>query len=388
MKLDFIKQGWSRLKRWQKIVSICGVVLILALLWVSFVPAKYGGSEILPPSGGANLTAITTNVLPNITNNYNIGSPAKSWKNIYASGTSYLVKISSSNVSSTLGTITTLWDTKLIPTNVSSTNLNFVTEWGTKSTITNVSSTALNFTTAWGTKITPTYVSSTGLNWTTAWGSKSTITNVSSTLQTLTTGWFTNLIGSTVTTTKLGLNAGGQISVGGVNPTRTIILSGAGAWSPTTGGNLGTYQTEMATNKQNFQYVQFSSSTIQGTSWTVVMPESYKGGTITAMYYQTATSTCAGNVIWATRAVAYNNASALDAAWGTAVSTTVALQGTANYISTSTESGAITIAGSPRGGSLVQFGIRHDGLSASETAGCNVDLVMVKIRYPIGSYSD
>lgn len=454
MKLDFIKNlggkvrtWWSRLnKRQQWTLGIAaGFVLLLGL---TSGATKYGGSTILPPQ--VTISSIAGSMIPSTNNTYDIGSGAKSWKNIYASGTASLKYVSSTAI-----TATNEWLTKLTVTAVSSTRGTATTFWSTKGTITNVSSTLLTVgtsiwengqrvcladgtncpatswaggqvtvdvfpnanntlklgyaTNSWagiyasGTSyifqivsteinpITGIYPNTAGTAELGSPGSQfhlGAIDYVSSTAISLTTGWFTSLIGTNVTTTNIYLTSGGNIKVNNANAKRTIVLSGAGAWSPTTGGNLGTYQTEMTTNKQNFQYVSFNSSTIQGASWTVVMPDNWDGSTLTAEYYQTATSTCAGNVVWALAATAYNNGDALDAAWGTAVSSTVALDGTANHVSTSTASGAITVGGTPRGGSMVQFKLMHDGLSASETAYCPVVLVMAKIKYGIRSYSD
>jgi hypothetical protein len=355
-----------------------------------------------------------------------------------ASGYLKAAKLTATNASATLGTIDTGWFTKITPTNVSSTNLNWVTAWGTKGNITYGSSTAWTTANIYGTKSAITYASSTGLTATTLWSTKANLTYVSSTgidgsgyvkggsglfttlgvnSSTQATSMFTgradatkNMVAFSASTsayifridnygtvtlspllTRAALNfssANGNITVGGNNARRTIVLSGAGAWAPTTGGYIGTYQTEMATNKQNMQYVAFSSTTIQGASWTVIMPDNYDGGTITATYYFTATSSVPGNVVWATRARGYINGDAIDQAWGTSVSSTVAADGTANHVASSTASGAITIGGTPRGGAMVQFGVRRDGASANDTMGTIADLIAVRLSYGIKSYSD
>ena len=377
-------------------------ILVLICGWFLFAPKKYGGSEILPPSGGgsADLTKVTTNILPTTNNTLDLGAYGKSFKNVYSSGTIFAANLSlagnltvsklTANVSSTLATIGTLWNTKLINTNESSTLGTFTTLWSTKSNSIYVSSTSMDlagyFKVAGKTTLGNT--SSTLGTFTTLWSNKLNPVYVSSTAITMVNGYFTNFIGSMVTTTNLGLAANGNIKVNGSNPKRTIVLSGAGAWSPTTGGNLGTYQTEMSTYKQNFQYVQFSSTTIQAAEWTVAMPCNYDGGTITASYYLTATSSVAGNVVMATKARAYITGDDLNQAYGTAVSSTVTMDGTLNNLATSTDSGAITIGGSPRGCSLVQFRVMRDGASASDTMGTTADMIAVMLKYGVKSFSD
>ena len=415
MKLDFIKQAWGRLKPGQRWIVVLAAIFILFCGWRILAPVKYGGSVVLQPPG-ITPSSITASLLPATNNTYNLGSSSKSWGNIYASGTASLKYVSSTAITATKIWETTGWTsgnqytsgTILSTGNIRSYGAgDFITLGANSSTQVasmftaradatkkllafSASTTAYLFTIdQYGTHtITP----ANSRNAMVVNGDVVPVTNGSESIGTTSkrflTGYINNFVSSVVTTTKLGLNTGGQISVGGVNPKRTIVLSGAGAWSPTTGGNLGTYQTEMTTNKNNIFLIQFTSSTIQDAAWDVVMPENYSGGAISAMYYVTATTTKTGTTTWALAAVAHNNGDNLDAAYGTAVTTTILMQGTANYVTTSTESSAITIGGSPRGGSFVQFRVRHDGKNTLNKFYTTPDLVMIKIRYPIKTYGD
>jgi hypothetical protein len=196
-----------------------------------------------------------------------------------------------------------------------------------------------------------------------------------------------NFIGTQVTTTNLGLGATGNITVGGSKAADLTILTSEGGIKTATSGYTGKYLVEMTTNKANFNLLAFSSTTPQRVEWDPIAVNNYDGGTVTATYYYTATSTCTGNAVFAIKGVALNSGDTLDTAFGTAVSSTVALDGTANHMATSSASAAITLGGNPRPGSALKFRVLRDPANAADVAGCLVDLYRVVIRNTKNRYS-
>lgn len=171
--------------------------------------------------------------------------------------------------------------------------------------------------------------------------------------------------------------------------TRTIVLSGAGGWGSTTTGASGPTKTEMSSNKQNIQTLDFADS---GGSvyaqWAVVMPGNYDGGTITAAFVWTVNSTSTNGVRWGLQAVCCGDNEVIDASWGTGVEVTDAGLGTAYKVHVSAETTAITIAGTPAADKMIFFRAYRDSANAGDTLAATVNLIGIRVKYGISKYSD
>lgn len=163
--------------------------------------------------------------------------------------------------------------------------------------------------------------------------------------------------------------------------TNTIVLSGAGGWGSTTSGASGPTKTEMSTNKENIQTLGFVQSSQNWAEWTVVMPSSYSGGTVTAKFVWTANSTSTNSVVWSAQAVAYNDDDSIDASWGSAQTVTDANGSTAYTTRITSATTAITIAGTPGAGSMVQFRVGRNGGSGSDNLAATALLLACVITY-------
>lgn len=162
----------------------------------------------------------------------------------------------------------------------------------------------------------------------------------------------------------------------------------AGAFIPsTTNGAAYSTISESATNKQNIAYMDFGKDAIQYAETTLVLPDSYDGGTITAKLYWTATGGSATVVRWGIAGRCYGDNELIDKTWGTAVTVDDTWQADlAVHITDATS--AITLAGTPAGGELVQLRIYREGSNAADTLGVSARLLGIKLEYSVNSWSD
>lgn len=170
--------------------------------------------------------------------------------------------------------------------------------------------------------------------------------------------------------------------------TRSIVLTAAGGWPSTSFGSAANSKVEYTTNDQDIYHLDFDQTSDENAQWTVVMPDSYDGGTITASMYWTANSTSTNSVVWAIQARAYADGDALDASWGTAQTITDANGSSANTLRISGSTSAVTIAGTPAGGQVVQIRVFRDADNASDNLAADARLIAVKIEYTTSSYAD
>lgn len=179
---------------------------------------------------------------------------------------------------------------------------------------------------------------------------------------------------------------GQNIVVANTTATRTIVLTAGGGWPSTTAGCATNTKVEATTNDVDYYTLDFDKDTDEFAQWSVIMPDSYSGGTITATFYWTAASG-SGDVIWGLQGRAYANDDAIDQAWGTAQTVTDSLI-TAGDVHVTSATSAITLAGSPAGGQLVQFRAYRDADAGGDTLSVDARLMMIKVEYPINSYTD
>jgi hypothetical protein len=142
---------------------------------------------------------------------------------------------------------------------------------------------------------------------------------------------------------------------------------------------------ELATYDVDIQTMAFTSTTADEVcqcSWT--MPKEWDGGTVTAEFIWTALGGSAGNVRWGIQGVAFANDDALDAAFGNIQEVTDAWIANDDQ-HTSAATPALTIAGSPAAGEMVQFKFLRSGSDAADTFATTAELIGVRINYTTDS---
>lgn len=134
----------------------------------------------------------------------------------------------------------------------------------------------------------------------------------------------------------------------------------------------------LATNKETVYVLDFDQTTIEYAEWSLVMPSDYNAGTVTAVFYWTAT-TGTGVVNWAIQGLAFGDDDALDQAQGTAVLVSDTLI-TANDVHISAATSNITLGGTPAASEFVQFRVYRD-TGATDTLAGDARLLGVRITF-------
>jgi hypothetical protein len=160
-----------------------------------------------------------------------------------------------------------------------------------------------------------------------------------------------------------------------------ILLAGAmkpAAFSPAAPGEV-----EMTTNKNNLVLMDFpgADGSLAEVDIAFPMPSDYGGGTVTAKFYWTANSTSTNAVVWQIRARCVADDESLDGAYGTTQTVTDANKSSAYDLNISDATPALTIAGTPAAGELVQWNIYRYADAAADTLAVTARLIAVAITY-------
>jgi len=175
-------------------------------------------------------------------------------------------------------------------------------------------------------------------------------------------------VNSSVAFVNTTLNAN-DLQVGGssVVGTQAIYISASAMYPRDTNG-AATGQAELGTYNLIAKTYDFDTTTAEYIQFEAVMPSSWNEGTITFQPVWSHTSGGASfGVVWTLEAAAFADGDSLTATdFGTAVTSTDT-GGTADDIYKGPESAAMTVAGSPTAGELVQFQLYRDTGAGSDT---------------------
>jgi|TARA_R100000149_G_scaffold60287_1_gene29413 hypothetical protein len=167
----------------------------------------------------------------------------------------------------------------------------------------------------------------------------------------------------------------------------TMWIPASAMYAATTNGAEAA-QAETTATRPDMKTLNFDASTDEFAQFSVAMPKSWNEGTITYQVYWTSASTNTGNVIWGLQGVAVADNDTIDVAYGTAVTVTDAGIGTAEDQHISSESGAVTVAGSPAAGELSYFQVFRDANDGSDTFSADAKLLGVKIFFTTDAAND
>jgi hypothetical protein len=154
----------------------------------------------------------------------------------------------------------------------------------------------------------------------------------------------------------------------------------------TNGAASGT--AEMTTNKNMVKTLDFDASTQEFAQFEIAMPKSWNNGTVTFQpVWSHASTTTNFGVVLALQAVATSDDDALDVAFGTE-QTSTDTGGTTNDRYIGPESSAITIAGTPATGDVVQFQIKRNPSDGSDTLAVDARLHGIKLYITTNAATD
>ena len=164
---------------------------------------------------------------------------------------------------------------------------------------------------------------------------------------------------------------------------RETIWLPAHSWIPAETNGPAAGQTETTTNSINFKTLDFDQTTSEIAWFPIEMPKNWDEGTIVAKFQWTATSG-SGTVTWGIQGVSISNDGVIDTAPGTAQTVTDTLTATGDLHTTS-ETSAVTLAGTPAEGDVTFLKIYRD---IADTLSADAKLIGVHIYITTNAAND
>jgi hypothetical protein len=191
--------------------------------------------------------------------------------------------------------------------------------------------------------------------------------------------------------TTLTRSAAGELAIEGTLVKKvgkeTIWIPAVAMVARTTNGAAaGT--AEAATNKNMFKTLDFDAATQEFAQFRIHFPKSWNLGTVTFQpVWSHASTTTNFGVVWALQAVAHSDDDAGDVAFGTE-QTSTDTGGTTDDIYIGPESSAITIAGTPAAGDIVQFQLKRNVSDGSDTMAIDARLHGIRLFFTTNASTD
>ena len=169
---------------------------------------------------------------------------------------------------------------------------------------------------------------------------------------------------------------------------KQTIWMPAGAMVARTTSGAAAGSVETTTNKVMLKTLNFDTATVEYVQFAIQMPKSWNEGTVTARFvWSHAATTTNFGVAWALQGVALSDTDAGDAAFGTAVLVTDT-GGTTNSIYVTSDTAAITIAGTPAAQDWVVFQVYRAVADAGDTMAIDARLQGVQLFYTTDAAND
>ena len=182
-------------------------------------------------------------------------------------------------------------------------------------------------------------------------------------------------------------DSGGNVSAVQIAGKETMWVPAAAMYGPTT-NPADAAQVETTATRPDLKVFDFDASTQQYTQFTVAMPKSWNEGTLTYQVYWSPSTTNTGDAIFGLQAVACADNDTIDVAYGTAIEVTDAGIGTVEDQQITSESGAMTVAGSPAAGEQTYFQLFRKAADGSDTFTGECRVLGVKIFFTTDAAND
>ena len=162
----------------------------------------------------------------------------------------------------------------------------------------------------------------------------------------------------------------------------------ASSMVPATTSGAATGQIETATNKLNFETLDFDTTADEFAHFTIAMPKSWNLGTVTFQAFWSATTGGTTGVAIALQAVALGDNVSSDTAYGTAIVVTDDAQTGALEVYVTAESAAVTIANTPADDDIVNFRVFRDVSDANDDLAEDMHLIGIKLFFTLDAEDD
>ncbi len=168
---------------------------------------------------------------------------------------------------------------------------------------------------------------------------------------------------------------------------KQTIFVPASAIIPRTTNGPSVGNVESTTNKVMSRTLDFDTTTQEFAQFSVWFPKSWNLGTVTFQPVFSQLTTAAGGVVFGLAGVALSDADDIDAAFGTA-QTSTKTAGTLGKYYLGPESSAITIGGTPAAGDVVVFQINRTVADGSDTLAQDARLHGVRVFFTTSAATD
>ena len=182
-------------------------------------------------------------------------------------------------------------------------------------------------------------------------------------------------------------DSGGNVAAVKIAGKETIWVPAAAMYAATTNG-ADAEQVETTATRPDMKVFDFDASTKQYVQFTIAMPKSWNEGTLTYQVYWAPSSTNTGDAIFGLQGVACADNDTIDVAFGTAINVTDAGIGTVEDQQITSESSAMTVAGSPAAGELTYFQLFRDAADGSDTFTGECRVLGIKLFFTTDAAND
>lgn len=209
------------------------------------------------------------------------------------------------------------------------------------------------------------------------------------------TVWLSKISG-TAGTTKMNLagaakvsivNAAEDISARSAVGKQTIWIPASAMIAAATSGPASA-QYESTTNDVNLKVLDFDASADEHAHFNVAFPKNWDEGTVTFQAFWMVAAAVTTGVAFGLQGVAVSDNQDLDASWGTAVVVTDDAQSGTSELYVTSESSAVTIAGTPAEGDVCFFRVFRDVSDANDDMTQDARLVGIKLHYTTNAATD
>ena len=195
------------------------------------------------------------------------------------------------------------------------------------------------------------------------------------------------------------INDAGTMKMTNVDTVQTFMQSGivgkqtiyvpAAAITPTSSNGCATRtQVETTAGRPDMDVLDFDDGSDEHAQYSVAFPKSWNLGTVTFQAFWTSTATDTDGVAWGLQGVAVSNDGTIDVVYGTAVVVTDDNISAAEDLLVTSESSAITIAGTPADDDICYFRVFRDVSDGNDDMAEDARLIGIKLFFTTDALND